>query len=112
MTDLLDEAIAFGRRGIGVFPLHYPVNREGQPACSCGNPTCRDPAKHPYARHAPNGLKNATTDVHTIERWWSPGTQYNIGARSGAFSGVVAVDVDPRHGGDESLARLEEQYGP
>src|ERR1700741_5088612 len=99
MTDLLDEALAFGRRGIGVFPLHCPVNREGQLVCSCGNPTCSDPAKHPYARHAPNGLKSATTDLRVIERWWSPRTPYNIGARSGAFSGVVVVDVDPRHGG-------------
>jgi putative DNA primase/helicase len=112
MTELPDAALAFGRRGIAVFPLHYPVNREGLLVCSCGNPKCKDAAKHPYARHAPNGLKNATTDLCTIGRWWSPGTPYNIGARSGAPSGFVVVDVDPRHGGHESLARLEEQHGP
>lgn len=112
MTDLLDAALALARCGISVFPLHYPVDRGGQLLCSCGNRTCKDAGKHPYARLAPQGLKNATTDRRTVEGWWRPGTPYNVAARTGAVSGLVVVDIDPRHDGDKSLVKLEERHGP
>jgi len=31
---------------------------------------------------------------------------------TGAVSGIVVIDVDPRHGGDATLADLEDAYGP
>lgn len=97
--------------GFAVFPLHYPVERNGGLACSCGNLECKNQAKHPYARHAPRGLLDATTDPHQVERWWGPSVPYNIGIRTGEESGIVVVDVDPRHHGDETLAELERRFG-
>ncbi len=36
----------------------------------------------------------------------------NLGLATGRQSGVVVLDVDPRHGGDESIAKLAELHGP
>jgi hypothetical protein len=43
-----------------------------------------------------------------ISHHWSVAPNANIAVVTGD---VVALDVDPRHGGDETLARLEHQYG-
>jgi hypothetical protein len=111
--DLHEAALGYAAgQGLHVFPLHYPVNRGGSLMCSCGNPQCSNAGKHPYPRHAPRGLLNATVDKVLIDRWWSAGTPYNIGIRTGKPSGIVAVDIDPRHGGDVTLADLERRNGP
>jgi hypothetical protein len=34
----------------------------------------------------------------------------NVGVRTGAESGIVVLDVDPRHGGGESLNRIEAEH--
>ena len=36
----------------------------------------------------------------------------NLGIVTGAVSGLVVLDIDPRHDGDESLAELERRHGP
>ena len=94
--------------GLAVFACHYIVVN-GSTRCSCVNPDCRDPGKHPYPRHSPNGFKNASKDPQVIRRWSSG--PYNIGIATGAVSGIVVVDVDPRNGGDKSLASLEAEHG-
>jgi hypothetical protein len=120
--NLLSAALNYARRSLAVFPLHYPVAMNGRkcfcdqtiqrPRCSCGSPDCgNNAAKHPYARLVPNGNKNATTDLLTIERWWTA-APFNIGIRTGAPSGIIVVDVDPRHRGDTTLTDLERQHGP
>jgi len=35
-----------------------------------------------------------------------------VGIRTGAGSGLVVLDVDPRHGGHDSLSALMDEYGP
>jgi hypothetical protein len=35
-----------------------------------------------------------------------------VAIRTGAASGVIVLDIDPRHGGEDSLARLIDDYGP
>lgn len=47
-----------------------------------------------------------------IRRWWRRWPQANVGVVTGAVSGLVVLDVDPRHGGDDSLADLEAVHGP
>jgi hypothetical protein len=61
-------------------------------------------------RLVPHGLKDATVDLGTIREWWQREPDANVAIATGA-SGLVVVDVDPRHGGDESLARLEQFIG-
>ena len=78
MSALLASALEFAHQGMSVFPLHYPVESEGRLRCSCGDPHCKNAAKHPYARHAPKGLLSATADPTLIERWWGPGENFSV----------------------------------
>src|SRR5262245_12539102 len=56
--------------------------------------------------------KQATADPEIVARWWLEEPDANDGIATGACSGTIASDCDPRHGGDESLAELELEYGP
>jgi putative DNA primase/helicase len=110
MNSVLECALSYAARGLHVLPLHHPVRQDRKMSCSCGRKDCGSAAKHPVGSLAPNGLKNATTDTATIERWFQQEMR-NIGIVTGAVSGIVALDIDPRHDGDESLAALERQHG-
>lgn len=81
-----------------VFPLHTIVDGR----CTCGRSNCTSPGKHPRTE---NGVKDATTDAETIKGWWSKWPDSNIGIATG--NGLVVLDVDPRHGGDESIEDIE-----
>lgn len=101
-NERLDAALFYARAGLRVFPCHGI--RDG--ACTCGDPACARPAKHPWTRH---GLHDATTEESVIIRWWGEMPLANIGLVA-ADIGVV-LDVDPRNGGDASLDRLIDRYG-
>lgn len=87
-----------------VFPLHTPHEN----FCSCKNPNCKSAGKHPRTK---NGLKAATTNLDVITQWWKKWPDANIAIATGEVSGFIALDVDPRHGGDESLKALTGLYG-
>ncbi len=38
-------------------------------------------------------------------------TDFNIGVATGSASGVVVIDIDPRHGGDREFAKLKQRFG-
>ena len=59
----------------------------------------------------PTGFKAATTDQEIIAGWSAKWPDANIGIATGA-SGLVVIDVDERHGGEESLRELREKLGP
>lgn len=99
-------ALAYAQRlGWPVFPVYWIA--EGG-TCSCGRPECGSPGKHPLTAQ---GFKEATRDEAQIIAWWSRWPQANIGIPTGTASGFDALDVDPRHGGDGSLAELEATHG-
>ena len=100
----LIAALDYARRGWPVIPLHT-LTADG---CSCHH-ECSSVAKHPRTKH---GLKDASTDKKAIRRWWAEWPDANVGIVAGGESGLVVLDVDPRHGGDESLREVEEQHGP
>ncbi len=104
----LDQILAYAARGWRVLPLHYPIELEdGAIGCSCERPPCSI-GKHPMTTH---GLLDATVDTATIAGWFKQDPACGWGVATGAASGVVVLDVDPRHGGDESLHDLEQRYG-
>ena len=74
------EALRLGMLGLAVFP-------------------CK--GKVPLIEH---GYKDATTDLETIAEWWRRWPSANIGLAM-APNGLIAIDVDPRHGG--TLAALD-----
>lgn len=64
----------------------------------------------------------ATIDPTTITDWWNPAspelwrrgddpTAYGACVVTGVTSGIFVLDIDPRHGGDETLADLEHEHG-
>ena len=83
---LLEAALAYARLGWRVFPLV---------------------AKVPITAH---GHLEATADAEQIRAWWTAHPDASIGVHLRA-SGMVAIDEDPRNGGDTALAALELQHG-
>ncbi|CAB5079669.1 Prim_Pol domain containing protein [uncultured Caudovirales phage] len=100
----VDYAIQYAERGWAVIPLHSVIGGK----CTCGKDTCTSPGKHPQTV---NGLKSATTDKDTINTWFKHWTNANIGIATGAISGIGVLDIDPGHGGDDSLYELTTKYG-
>lgn len=47
-----------------------------------------------------------------VAAWFARWPDANVGIVTGSVSGLVVVDVDPRHGGAEALATLEREQGP
>ena len=47
-----------------------------------------------------------------INEWYQQWPNANVGIVTGKVSGIVVLDVDPRHGGDKSLAKWQQQHGP
>src|SRR5450759_4799236 len=64
---------------------------------------CKPGGKEPLT---PHGFKDATTDLQQIGKWWRRWPKANIGLATGSRSGLIALDVDPQNGGDESLTAL------
>lgn len=46
-----------------------------------------------------------------VRRWFERWPDGNIAIVTGAVSGIVVLDVDPSHGGTESLTTIEGRYG-
>ena len=96
-------ALVYANEGWPVFPV------AGIVAGSCGCrllAACTHPAKHPLLR---NGLHGATIDPQLIDRWWQRWPWAGVAIATGARSALVVIDVDPRHGGEHSLADLQER---
>ena len=99
---MVDWALFYAEEwGWSVFPVHTIL--EGQ--CSCGTPDCKNAGKHPRTAH---GFTDASTAGTKIRGWWQKWPKSNIGTPLG--NGLFVLDVDPRNGGDESLATLQEMY--
>jgi hypothetical protein len=110
--DNLTYALSYAAAGYAVFPVHTPHPETGGCSCAGGGP-CKaksgpKPGKHPRTM---KGVKDATRDEATIRKWWRWWPDANIGLATGAPSGVDALDIDPAHGGSESIAALIEKYG-
>src|SRR5262245_25088775 len=104
-----EAALWFARHNREVFPVHGILSVDDAFVCDCSKgPRCTSPGKHPIAGLAPHGFKSASKAPATIEHWWTCVPRANIGLATG---GVVVLDVDPRHGGDRSLADLEAKFG-
>jgi hypothetical protein len=102
---LRDAALGYASRGIPVLPLHYPLpHRSGlQPVtgdqrlalgtgCSCRDPHCGQPAKHPLGSLAPHGVNDATTNRARVLAWWTRHPRANIGLATGHRFDVLDVD--------------------
>lgn len=75
----IDAALQYLNHGWSVIPL-------------------RPNSKVPAVQWAAYQIQRATPDE--VRQWWTQWPDANIGLITGAISGVIAVDVDPRHGGN------------
>jgi Bifunctional DNA primase/polymerase, N-terminal len=64
--------------------------------------------KRPYEKDWP---ERSSTDPTTIQAWWQRYPSASVGIATGAISGIIVLDIDPKGGGDDILAALEAQYG-
>lgn len=53
----------------------------------------------------------ATTDPVVIDVWFAKWPTAGVAIATGAASGIVVLDIDPRHGGNESLDELVAEHG-
>jgi len=97
-------ALRYAERGWHVLPCHH-VTPTG---CSCRRTDCASPGKHPRTRI---GLHEASTDPHQVQSWWDRWPAANIAIRTGQDSNLVVLDVDPDHGGIDTLRTLVADHG-
>ena len=57
-----------------------------------------------------SGVKQATTDLAVIDRWWTTAPDMNIGLATGSVAGVFVVDVDAE-AGETTIRELERANG-
>jgi hypothetical protein len=121
---LRDAALGYASRGIPVLPLHHPLphhrdlqaltgSRPPGPSaawtsCSCRDPGCGQPAKHPLGSLVPHGVHDATTNRARVLAWWTSHPQANIGLATGYRFDVLDVD-GPQ--GQAALRELAATHG-
>ncbi|WP_421565732.1 bifunctional DNA primase/polymerase [Ochrobactrum sp. EDr1-4] len=58
-----------------------------------------------------NGFRGATLNERIVREYWRRNPSAMIGVPTGAPIGAWVLDIDPKHGGDETLAALEAAHG-
>jgi putative DNA primase/helicase len=86
----------YAKLGWAVLPVHTIIDGK----CSCGKLDCTSAGKHPVTA---NGVKDATADPDQLKRWFGNGRVWNIGIAAGPASKLAILDIDPKHGGDETI---------
>jgi len=86
-----DAALAYAARGWSVVPIAAGTKR-------------------PQTKWEP--YQSARPTANEIRRWFAKWRDAGVAIVTGQVSGLIALDVDPRHGGAKSLADLERRYGP
>jgi hypothetical protein len=100
---LLAAALRYAEHGIPIFPVHHPLNG----GCSCRKTNCGSVGKHPMIK---GWKEKATTDLDQISEWWEKWPDANIGMPTGSKSGSIVLDIDPKHGGVDSMSEWMARY--
>lgn len=106
----LSYALKYAALGWFVLPV-WNVDEHGN--CRCGKKGHAEghrPGKHPHGVLVPQGFNNASNDPEVIREWFTRDPEAGIGIQM-SRSGLVALDVDPRNGGDDTLEALESEHG-
>lgn len=84
-------AAEYAAAGVPVVPVHG--KRSG--ICTCGKHSCRRLGRHPRTE---NGVADATTDPHKIEKFWKKWPNARIGMVMGPPADVVALKTRGKKG--------------
>jgi predicted P-loop ATPase len=100
--------------GFSVLPLMGLVN--GVCECSKGKDCGQTSGKHPKGSLARAGVHSASADPSNIRFWVDQNLNGNWGIATGLplkqGGYLIVLDVDPRNGGDQTLADLLGKHGP
>lgn len=101
MSAMGDAALALATAGFHVFPVHSIRNG----GCTCRKDDCKSAGKHPLWKREflERGCLDASTGSERVAAFWRQWPGANVAVATG-HDGLVILDVDPRHGGDETLA--------
>jgi hypothetical protein len=86
---MLEAALEYASHGYCVFPI-APGKKTPWISKEDGGKGCLD----------------ALIDYNQIEKWWRQRPYCNIGLATGVNSGLFVIDIDPSHGGEESIREL------
>jgi hypothetical protein len=100
-TDPRTAALHYASLGWPVVPTAGIIS--GHCGCRAGANCDQHVGKHPLCR---GGTAGASIDPRTIRQWYEAWPWAGVGIITGHRSGLLVVDVDPKHGGRESMARL------
>lgn len=103
----LEAALSYAKRGWRVVPFNT-VMKDGK--CSC-SPKGKCPTKIGKHPRITEWEKDASTEEAQIKKWWRLWPDANVGILAGHDSGLVVLDIDNYHGGDDSLRELEKLHG-
>jgi hypothetical protein len=96
-------ALDYLARGLSVVPLHTPTAA----GCSCWKGrACLTPGKHPRLDEWKPLQARPATEAEAVA-WWTRWPAANVGIITGVVSHLCVLDVDPRNGGDDTLAELD-----
>lgn len=99
-------------RSPGLWALHYvswswrilPLHTANRGVCSCGDPECASPGKHPRTVH---GVHDASRRSEQARRWWATWPDANVGIATGP---LIVIDVDGEQG-HAALIALQTRHG-
>jgi hypothetical protein len=57
-------------------------------------------------------LQNERPTEHDVAEWFRRWPDANVGIVTGEISNLIVLDIDPKHGGDATLERLERRFTP
>lgn len=104
---LAEAAELYASWGWPVLPCHWIEDG----LCSCGDPGCRSPGKHPYSVLVPRGLHNASAEPLVVAEWWKRAPKCNPAIRTGNGLAVIDVDNKPGVDGEDTLREWERAHG-
>ncbi len=89
----------------------FPIWSVKDGRCRCPQGTgCPGAGKHPIGSMVPHGLIDASRELSQITQWFVRAPWANIGLV--ANDDFWILDVDPGHGGEESITKIEVITGP
>src|SRR4026207_1653446 len=98
----MTHALELVSMGYSPIPLHWPVSG----ACSCMDPLCASPGKHPLVRWG-----TINTDETMIRDWSARWPDANLAIATGGSKRLVVIDVDERSGGQQTIECLQRKLG-
>lgn len=115
-TDLLFALLrSYQLHDFPVMPV-WGLSESGDCLCPDRGGCKRSKGKHPHGKLVSNGVKNSTLSPDVLKDWlrrapdanWAIATGMPLNKSGGV---LIVLDVDPRNGGDETLAQLETKHG-